>query len=208
MGKLIADFEALVNSVPNPTLKDLFNIVGKCGPRPHKHSQFYWRLAFCKTVSWCLIDEPTLSRLKEFFGSSDVLEVFSGRGFLSKALQLSGVNVRATDILPPERTFLEIETISSVDAVQKYRPESLIMCWGPNWDEDCMLQTLEAFLEVGGKKLAWIGEHGGAGDGGDKFRELMQSNFDIEDQDMPRWSTSVSDIDVVYDVLCTCTRKV
>lgn len=108
---------------------------------------------------------PTLQQINELItliGRDGYLEVGAGSGFLACILQRSGINfIAVTDINPYNPMFnldkkieyTVVESLSALDAVQKYGKDSkvLLSCWGRHEYDDSMLDFFagEYIVDIG-----------------------------------------------------------
>lgn len=156
----------------------------------HDHSQY---------VSLYAHAIPTLAAIKEirdFFCEKSTLSVCCGKGYWESLLLVSGVDIIATDLLPDGTEYVNVEELSSKDAVSKYRTDNLFICW-PDWGPS----SSDALQGFGGSRIVYVGEpitqgkicirhicDEGIVTGNDLFHRLLQTEWDcIKIIDIPHW---------------------
>ena len=123
---------------------------------------------------WAIVDLDWTSKLSEWIGNRKCLEIMSGVGWLSKALDIHGVNITTTDDLSwmsdaHKKASLvhEILEYDALKAVEKFSDsEVLIVSWPP--------YTCDKILEVckkwgTDKPIVYIGEDSGGCNAPDEF---------------------------------------
>lgn len=114
-------------------------------------------------VSWRWINP-----LVQWINGRKCLEIMAGRGWLSHALRLKGINVKSTDNFSWQGndtlwgnldTLTDIENIDAVDAVEKYGFESdIVICSFPQAN-DTAFRALKKLYEVNPNAMfVFIGE--------------------------------------------------
>ena len=211
-GLLLKQIEERISLLgKNPTLDDLFRMIDDFGPNSTIYdngsfNRMARRNPFTCALSWCLPSNEIVQKISTFIGKDEpVLEIFSGRGLLAKLLQLSGINISATDIRDQDDAFIEVEPLEASKAIQKYKPRVLVLSWAPDWDKICVQDALLWFIKLGGTKVVWIGEYGGCGSGGEGFEKLLEECFIQERSEMPHWITFGAPI--ASDDLFLCTKR-
>lgn len=122
---------------------------------------------------FAVLEKDWLEVLANWIGKRKVLEVMSGCGALTKALQDFCIDIRGTDNFELkdkwQNIWCEIENIDAVNAIEKYKDRDLlIMSWAP-YDKDIDYKCLEKMRQVNpNMKMLIIGEMYGA-TGSEKF---------------------------------------
>ena len=116
---------------------------------------------YCQSIGlYGIVTKDYCKSIKENIGDKKILEVMSGRGFLSKGLADEGVNIIATDdfswnnVVDP---VYGVENLSAIEAVRKYKDKSdvLLISWPP-YDK---YEINEVIQEWGSKKnIIYIGK--------------------------------------------------
>lgn len=148
------------------------------------------RNLFTSTLSWAIPSMIAIQAIREFVGSTPIVEIGAGRGLWSHLLQMNQVTVIPTDIEAPSATFTPIELSDATTAVEKYlRPGGcLLTCW-PNVCSDYATNALKVALEKDLiDKVIYIGEPEGGCTGDDEFHEIMEQHFvRIQQVEIPQW---------------------
>lgn len=145
------------------------------------------RKHFWPIFGYFIPSKRDIKKLCDFIGSSSVLEVGAGLGFISHLLRCQGINLDAIDIHKPEKTWTKIKLSNCVEAIQQYNYDCLFLCYGNHILKKCM----DNFK---GDKIIIIGEgYGGCTDA------LIENNglrvYETNDQEL---STETYD----YKLVC------
>ena len=146
-------------------LDQLFNQIKQAGPIDismddmFKDPQlclnnFKRRTDFIEQYSWAIPDLNAINAIAKFIGTAKCLEIGSGSGLWAKLLQLSGVNIIATDNKsePFKQHFTHIEVLNAKDAVDTYYDcDVLMLCWS----------RVPLPSQFKGSKIVYIGESEG-----------------------------------------------
>ena len=148
------------------------------------------RSDFIKTIGFTLISNDWIKPLSQWIGNRKCLEVMTGTGSLSFALQQQDINIIATDNFSwegnsnwndNENYWTEIEHIDAIEAVEKYGKDIdiIIMSW-PYMD-DTAHRILQSMREVNPNCIMiFIGEGMGGCTADDEFFESIQEIEDTE----------------------------
>ena len=148
------------------------------------------RSDFIKTIGFTLISNDWIKPLSQWIGNRKCLEVMTGTGSLSFALQQQGIDIIATDNFSwegssnwndNENYWTEIEHIDAIGAVKKYGKDIdiIIMSW-PYMD-DTAHRILQSMREVNPNCIMiFIGEGMGGCTADDEFFESIQEIEDTE----------------------------
>ena len=121
--------------------------------------------------------------------SKDIVGVGSGSGFIEYLLQRAGADIVASDISAYkywDYPYLNVEKLTSVDAVKKYPGKDLFLCWpsyGVSWAYDT-IRALES-----GRYVFYIGEPNGC-TGDKEFYKYINDKGCFERIDgyrIPQW---------------------
>lgn len=128
---------------------------------------------------WGVVDKQWTRELAEWIGERKVLEVMAGVGWLAKALDEHGVNIKATDNFSwkgkhskvDERVVFPVEDMDAIKAAQSLQAEILLVSWPP-YTEETIVQACEAW---GTKRpIIYIGEGNGGCTACDEFHERFE----------------------------------
>jgi hypothetical protein len=159
--------------------------------------------------AWAIPDEGALAVLA---GHAPLLECGAGTGYWAALLRARGVDVLASDLVPPGtgagpagnryhkgklRPWTDVEAVSAVDAVRAARSTSrtLFLCWPPFDDEGASYAALRAYR---GDTLIYAGGGPDGPTGTLRFhRELALNWHPAEQVALPNWP-GLRDLLVVY----------
>jgi hypothetical protein len=92
--------------------------------------------------------------LVQIIDKQSVLSVGSGRGLIEKLLSNEGTNIKATDIVKHDYTYIDVEIIDGELAIEKYDCD-ILMCVYPkpfsSWFTDCI-------KKFKGNKIIYVGD--------------------------------------------------
>lgn len=112
-----------------------------------------------------LINSLFIDDLINFIGNKKVLEIMSGKGFLTRILKQRGIDIIGTDNYSWKdhwnETYTDIENIDSIEAIEKYKDRDiLIMSWA--YMDDTAYKCLMRMREVNPNMIMiFIGEDEG-----------------------------------------------
>jgi hypothetical protein len=165
-------------------------------PEPLKCHSFYnyeYRNEATSRGMWAVIDEIWTKDLALWLGKRKCLEIMAGHGWLSKALNDYGVNIKSTDDQSwvgcrhsKGKPFSIVENLDGMSAVKKYSDaEVLIVSWPPYEDPE-----IEYICEEWGsdRPIIYIGEGWGGCTATDEFHENFKEDESVPDFDMKSWS--------------------
>lgn len=137
-----------------------------------------WRDKYVKDIGFPLIAEDWVKPLAKWIGDRPCLEIMAGTGFLSYALFLYGVDIKATDNYSWNKhftNFKEVENIDCLEAVKIYGKDvKFIICSWPYMDE-MAYNSLVMMREINPKcRMIYIGEDWGGCTASDKFFEIAE----------------------------------
>lgn len=144
---------------------------------------------------WALVTWKWLRPFAEWINGRKVLEVMSGRGWISKGLRELGVDVIATDNFSSHMhwngkgTVTDVEEIDSLLAVEKYGKniDILLMAWAP-YNDPIAYNVAKKLYEVNPDTIiVFIGESWGGCTANDEFFDSTET---IDD---PVFEDTVSD---------------
>lgn len=111
-----------------------------------------------------------------------LVEIGAGTGYWSYELAKAGIDIVATDRLPPglgnnkwfKKQWCDVIAMDAVQAIKAYPRRTLLTCW-PSLNELWATKTLKAFR---GEFVLYEGEHRGA-TADDTFHDLLEQDFEI-----------------------------
>lgn len=144
--------------------------------------------------AWAIPDERALKLLSEL---APLVEVGAGGGYWAAQLRARGVDIVAYDARPggpspTERNGRPIRMWTSVlagdaRAAAQHPERTLFLCWPP-YDSPMALEALSAYLDAGGRTLAYVGEDWGGCNATDEFFErLGEWMTEHETVAIPQW---------------------
>lgn len=160
-------------------------------------------------ISRFLFAIPTLHAIKELTKHGPFLEVGCGTGYWAYEIMKSGGHVIPVDPKPLSDVRLQathqhvpIDRVTGTEALKKYGAKglTLFMCW-PSLNVRWVSDTLAMYLDMGGQKVAYIGEGHGGCTGDDRFHEILEEYFEeIEEIPILKWY-------MIHDHLTVHKRK-
>lgn len=146
---------------------------------------------------------PTMEALNALLQLGPIIEVGAGSGYWAYELRKLGADIVASDLETDESTkrwktkWTEMEKISAVEAVAKYRDRSLFMCW-PSYEEDW---SGLALAEYRGDRFALVAEDRLGCVGGRTLWDEIDANWEeTRHIHIPQW-------DGIHDGLSIYRRK-
>jgi len=189
--KVMKSYEILQN-------EEIFNIDNIMKMSNDKSVVRKMRDFYTEMISWSIPNENAVNEIVNF--TDDVLGIFSGNAFWESLIAKSNANidVLATDICQNENSFIKIEIINALEAVDKYNnKECLFMSWPP-LNKKISGYALDLFK---GKKCIIVGEEDGGCTGGENLFSSLENNWElVKVVDIPRWLD-------VYDSVFFYERK-
>jgi hypothetical protein len=154
---------------------------------------FLDRSMFTEDYAWAIPSREAVGSIVEFAGSKRIVEVGSGLGLWAGLIKATGGSIIPTDSFVSHGIsggrYAPVERIDGVDAINKYRPEILMICW-PGYDEPFAANVLEAFEALGNPdaKLIYIGEGWGGCTGDDRFFSMLGRSWEqVKEVEIPQW---------------------
>ena len=124
---------------------------------------------------WSIIDEKTLELIKNHIIGKKTLEINCGKGFWTYCLRLLGCDVVATDLFTQDSSWVTVEQLDAVSAVEKYNGERLVLlcCW-PEHDKEYAYEAIRRFT---GHTIIYIGERKGGNCATDSFFDYLEQYY-------------------------------
>jgi len=127
------------------------------------------RKQLVEEYSWAVPNEEALRYLAEF---DELIEVGAGNGYWAKCIEECGGNVVATDIDPPEDTWVDVEQASVSDLY--LTGESVLSVWPP-LQNDMSTRLVEAEPA----HIVYVGETRGGCTASEGFFELIDTYYGL-----------------------------
>jgi hypothetical protein len=142
--------------------------------------------------AWAIPDEGSLAVLARH---GPLLECGAGTGYWAALLRARGVDLVATDLAPPGRSWTHVRPASAVAAIRASFGRTLLLCWPPYDDDSASYAALRAYR---GDVLLYVGAVPGGPAGTVRFHRELELNWHpVEQAAVPAWP-GVRDRLVVY----------
>jgi hypothetical protein len=114
------------------------------------------RTNYIEKYGWSLIDQCSLETIKTNTIGQKILDIGTGTGHWPFCLNLIGCDVIATDSMLQDSSWVSIEKLDAVSAVEKYNGVcSVLFCSWPEYNKDYAFEALRQFT---GDTVIYIGE--------------------------------------------------
>lgn len=128
-----------------------------------------------ENFGWSIIDEHSLEIIKNHIIGKKTLEINCGKGAWTFCLRLLGCDIVATDLFTQDSSWITVEKLDAVSAVEKYNDEcSVLLCSWPDYDKDYAYEALRRFT---GDTLIYIGEDKTGSCATDSFFDYVKQNY-------------------------------
>jgi hypothetical protein len=161
------------------------------------------RLAFAQTIlqeayAYAIPSPETITWIAEFCADAPIVELGAGRGYWAAQISNAGLEVRAYDIEPPDRTANVSFPVNGnqnrvwhlVGDLNEFAARFdlmsncvLLLCWPPGWQDKMASEALNAFENAGGEQLIYIGEPKGGKTGDDAFFDTLSARWMLDSVD-------------------------
>lgn len=215
--KTAEEFETAINSIPKSceNEEEQFHLQHST-PAPSLLSE--WRDScrdlLCNLYGYAAITPAMVNQMKRIFeklGVKEVIEMGSGTGYLGKVLEQKCISIECYDLMPPQTggneyhgstpAFLNVKrgtfkNLSSIVSRHKNIMNcGLMLCYPPPMSSMAK-DTLDSFLNCGGKVLIHIGEFKGL-TGSSSFEKELCSRFELRfQQKCLSWGTDASTLSI------------
>lgn len=149
-----------------------------------------FRSLFVPKYSWSI---PTQEAIQEIVSCGPVIEIGAGSGYWAHLVQKAGGDIVPFDkFLGEDNEYGHRETWTDVleggnEVISLYPDHALFLSW-PSYDEDWGAETLETYIENGGKTLIYVGESMGGCCANGRFFELINQHFRLKKKiELPQW---------------------
>lgn len=103
-----------------------------------------------------IVDEHSLEIIKNHIIGKKTLEINCGKGLWSYCLKLLDCDIIATDPFTQDSSWITVEKLDAVSAVEKYNSEcTVLFCSWPDYNKDYAFEALRRFT---GDTVIYIGE--------------------------------------------------
>jgi hypothetical protein len=124
---------------------------------------------------WSIIDEKTLELVKNHIIGKKTLEINCGKGFWTYCLRLLSCDIVATDLLTQDSSWIAVEKLDAVSAVEKYNEEcSVLLCCWPDYEKEYAYEAISRFT---GDTIIYIGEDKCGNCATDSFFDYLTQNY-------------------------------
>jgi hypothetical protein len=127
------------------------------------------RQSLVEEYGWAIPSEEALIYLAEF---DELLSVGAGRAYWEHLLEQRGVDIRATDIIPPEETWttVEQENVYNIDPTDV----PILTIWPPLGGD-----VAATVARKGAPQIVYIGESRGGCTASDEFFDLVEKKYGL-----------------------------
>ena len=133
--------------------------------------QTEYREKYC----WSIVDEHSLEIIKNHIIGKKTLEINCGKGFWTYCLRLLSCDIVATDLFTQDSSWITVEQLDAVSAVEKYNGEcSVLFCCWPDYEKEYAYEALRKFT---GDTLIYIGEGKTGNCATDSFFDYLKQNY-------------------------------
>lgn len=171
---------------------------------------FYIRDIYNHHVSWCLVNNLWISDLYDYIKGSKVIELYAGKGLISKLLQDKGLDITAYDSYKWDIStkYTEVLNFDCVNAILQYPDNTLdytLISWIPYEDTSCidMVETLKKHQP--NCKIIYIGEdYGGCTACDEFFDQVIDFDYNNEEEYelFKKLNRNFQQFDGIHDIIC------
>ena len=142
----------------------------------YQPSFLYLQERYRENYGWSIIDKHSLELIKNHIIGKKTLEINCGKGLWTYCLRLLDCDVVATDLLTQDSSWITIEQLDAVSAVEKYNTEcSVLLCSWPDYNKDYAYEALRRFT---GTDIIYIGEDKTGSCATDSFFDYLTQNYE------------------------------
>jgi len=124
---------------------------------------------------WSIIDKQSLELIKNHIIGKKTLEINCGKGFWTYCLRLLGCDILATDLFTQYSSWVTVEQLDAVSAVEKYNGErSVLLCSWPDIGKEYAYEAISRFT---GDTIIYIGENKDGCCATDSFFDYLTQNY-------------------------------
>ena len=128
-----------------------------------------------ENYAWSIIDEHSLEIIKNHIIGKKTLEINCGKGAWAFCLKSLSCDVVATDFLTQDSSWIDVEQLDAVSAVEKYNSQcSVLFCSWPDYNKD---YAYEALIRFTGDTIIYIGEGKTGSCATDSFFDYLTQNY-------------------------------
>lgn len=129
------------------------------------------RKQLVEEYSWAVPREDVIRYLAEF---NNLLEVGAGSGYWAHLVERAGGDVRATDLDPPEETYISVENVGWSDLLVDISDSAVLMVWPP-YDEG----LAAGVARQKPSHILYVGEQRGGCTAEDEFFDIVEREYGI-----------------------------
>ncbi len=158
-------------------------------------------LAFCNKyhyeVSWSIFNKNVIKQLCDYILNQTVLSIGSGQAFNEYLLQLSGVNIIATDNYQSygknKVYYTKVLQLDATESIKQFKTDILYLSW-PIKDVSMAYNSLKLFK---GSKLIYIGDMRLTAN--NEFYKLLNKKWKlVKNIKLPQWN-NIQDVIHIYE---------
>ena len=157
-----------------------------------KKTEDYWHFAgdqlirggYQSNYGFPIITHETLDWLSDKMGNRPLLEIGAGNGYLAHLMKIQGLDIVATEPVPPGGKFnyridlhpvegAEVQQLTGMEAIALHPDRDLVWSW-PDRRGDYVHETLQAFQ---GRFLIYIGENADGATGTQEFHDILARDY-------------------------------
>lgn len=132
--------------------------------------------------SWAIPAGGALAVLSQY---APLVECGAGTGYWAAMLRAGGVDVVASDLAPPGRSWTGLRAASAVASVRASRDRTLFLCWPPHDNDGASYAALRAYR---GDVFCYVGGGPGGPTGTVRFHRELELNWRPAEQvALPNW---------------------
>jgi hypothetical protein len=135
---------------------------------------------------WAVPNDDAIGAIRRL---SPIIEVGAGKGYWASELSKFKVDIIATDMAPPPigERWTRVHRLDAVEAARRHADRTLLTIW-PSYLDAWPRLMLEAYVEAGGMRVAYIGEGHYGCTADDRFHEILKEHFTrVQTVRIPTW---------------------
>ena len=141
----------------------------------YQPSFLYLQERYREKYGWSIIDEHSLELIKNYIIGKKTLEINCGKGFWTFCLRLLGCDIVATDLFTQDSSWVTVEQLDAVSAVEKYNGEcSVLLCCWPDYEKEYAYEAISRFT---GTTIIYIGEKKDGCCATDSFFDYLEQHY-------------------------------
>jgi hypothetical protein len=139
-------------------------------------SYMYLQTIYRENYGWSIIDELSLEIIKNNIIGKKTLEINCGKGHWAYCLRLLGCDIIATDSFIQDSSWITVQKLDAVSAVEKYNGKcSVLFCSWPDYEKEYAYEAVKNFT---GNTIIYIGEGKTGSCATDSFFDYLTQNYE------------------------------